>query len=268
MVVTEIFRSIQGEGTRAGLPCVFVRLTGCNLRCVWCDTAYAFHGGEKKTMDEVLNEVRALAAAPSLICHPESAAAGEGSAFETADSSSRYQTPGFRMTLTQPTARAIDLVEITGGEPLLQPEAAPLAEKLLAEGYTVMIETSGERFVGPEASGLPREVIKIVDVKCPDSGEFGTFDMRNLEAVDAKDEIKFVLASRRDFEFARDFTREHRLAERVRQVIFSPVHADLAGKWPGLESRELAEWILGEGLPVRLGLQLHKFIWPADMRGV
>ena len=235
MVVTEIFRSIQGEGTRAGLPCVFVRLTGCNLRCVWCDTAYAFHGGEKKTLDDVLREVRSLAAAPSHNGHP----------------------PG----------RAIELVEITGGEPLLQPEVGPLAGRLLAEGYTVMIETSGERDISP-ASGLPVEVIKIVDVKCPDSGEFGTFDMSNLDALDAKDEIKFVLASRRDFEFARDFTREHRLAARVRQVIFSPVHPGPEGSWPGLESRQLAEWILAEGLPVRLGLQLHKFIWPADARGV
>jgi len=240
MVVTEIFRSIQGEGTRAGLPCVFVRLTGCNLRCVWCDTAYAFHGGEKKTLDEVMLRVRALAAAPG------GSASGNG----------------------HPAGRAIELVEITGGEPLLQPECVPLARQLLAEGYTVMIETSGERYVGAEGGGLPREVIKIVDVKCPDSGEYGTFEMRNLEAVDAKDEIKFVLASRRDFEYARDFTREHGLAERVRQVIFSPVHADPAGKWAGLESRALAEWILEEGLPVRLGLQMHKFIWPADMRGV
>jgi 7-carboxy-7-deazaguanine synthase len=168
------------------------------------------------------------------------------------------------MTVVEPPARAIELVEITGGEPLLQPECVSLAAELLREGYTVMVETSGERSVG----GLPREVIKIVDVKCPDSGEFGTFDMANLDAVDAKDEIKFVIASRRDFEFARDFTREHRLAERVRQVVFSPVHADPAGKWPGLNPRELAEWILAEGLLVRLGLQLHKFIWPADMRGV
>jgi len=248
MVVTEIFRSIQGEGTRAGLPCVFVRLTGCNLRCVWCDTAYAFHGGEKKTLDQVMDEVRALAARPATNGHAPGSSTG--SAQET------------------PAERAIDLVEITGGEPLLQPEAVPLAAALLRDGYTVMIETSGERPVAPEASGLPREVIKIVDVKCPDSGEFGTFHMANLDAVDAKDEIKFVLASRRDYEFARDFTREHRLAERVRQVIFSPVHADPAGKWPGLDSRELAEWILAEGLPVRLGLQLHKFIWPADARGV
>jgi len=252
MVVTEIFRSIQGEGTRAGLPCVFVRLTGCNLRCVWCDTAYAFHGGEKKTLDEVMREVNALAAAPNgNACPPDSG---------------RACPPG--LWQGHPPARAISLVEITGGEPLLQPEAAPLAGRLLAEGFTVMIETSGERFVGPEDSGLPREVIKIVDVKCPDSGEHGQFEMRNLKAVDAKDEIKFVLASRRDFEFARDFTREHGLADRVRQVIFSPVHADPAGKWPGLGSRELAEWILAEGLPVRLGLQLHKFIWPGVEKGV
>ncbi len=232
MVVTEIFRSIQGEGTRAGLPCVFVRLTGCNLRCVWCDTAYTFYGGEKKTLEEVMDAVRALAASPS----------GNG----------------------HPPAWAIPLVEITGGEPLLQPDVVPLAAQLLAEGFTVMIETSGERFVG----ALPREVIKIVDVKCPDSGEYGKFESRNLDAVDSKDEIKFVIASRRDFEFARDFTREHSLDARVRQVIFSPVHADPAGKWPGIESRALAEWILAEGLPVRLGLQLHKFIWGADARGV
>ena len=236
MMVTEIFRSIQGEGTRAGLPCIFVRLTGCNLRCVWCDTAYAFHGGAKKTLDEVVTEVRTLAAGPG--------------------------------TNGRPGQRAIDLVEITGGEPLLQPEVVPLCVQLLAEGNTVMIETSGERWVAPEVSGLPREVIKIVDVKCPDSGEFGTFDPRNLQAVNSKDEIKFVIASRRDFEFARDFTREHGLAGHVRQVLFSPVHADPAGKWPGLSARELAEWILADGLPVRLGLQLHKFIWPADARGV
>ena len=273
MVVTEIFRSIQGEGTRAGLPCVFVRLTGCNLRCVWCDTAYAFQGGEKKTIEQVVGEVRALAAASSSRCHPEPAAAGEGSAVSCrpADSSPRqsrsFGTPGSGMTVLEPPVRAIELVEITGGEPLLQPEAVSLASQLLAEGYTVMIETSGERFVG-QASGLPKEVIKIVDVKCPDSGEYGKFEMRNLDAVDSKDEIKFVVASRRDFEFARDFTREHRLAERVRQVIFSPVHADPGGKWPGLEPRELAEWILAEGLPVRLGLQLHKFIWPGVERGV
>jgi 7-carboxy-7-deazaguanine synthase len=225
MVITEIFKSIQGEGTRAGLPCIFVRLTGCNLRCTWCDTEYAFHGGTKYSLDEVLDKVRSLA--------------GEG------------------------TCR-ISLVEITGGEPLLQPETPALAEKLLAEGYTVMIETSGERFVGV----LPREVIKIVDVKCPDSREFGTFDEANLSAVDRKDEIKFVIASRRDYDFAGDFTARHRLAERVHEVLFSPVFTDPAGRWPGLNARELAEWILADGLPVRLGLQLHKFIWDPAMKGV
>ena len=225
MIITEIFKSIQGEGTRAGLPCIFVRLTGCNLRCVWCDTAYAFHGGKKHSLDEVLEQVRGLA--------------GDG--------------PG-----------RVSLVEITGGEPLLQPETPALAEKLLAAGYTVMIETSGERFVGV----LPREVIKIVDVKCPESGESGKFDMANLDVVDRKDEIKFVIASRRDYDFAREFLERHGLAGRVHQVLFSPVFADPEGRWPGLSARELTEWILADGLPVRLGLQLHKFIWDPAMKGV
>ena len=225
MVITEIFKSIQGEGTRAGLPCVFVRLTGCNLRCVWCDTAYAFYGGQRYTVEEILERVRALA--------------GHGNG-------------------------RVSLVEITGGEPLLQPETPALAVRLLGAGYTVMIETSGERFVG----ALPREVIKIVDLKCPDSGESGKFDMANLGAVDQKDEIKFVIASRRDYDFARDFTARHGLAQRVGQVLFSPVFADPEGRWPGLSARELAEWILADGLPVRLGLQLHKFIWDPAMKGV
>ncbi len=238
MVITEIFRSIQGEGTRAGLPCLFVRLTGCNLRCVWCDTAYAFYGGEKQTLDQVMARVRALA-------------------WPAGDASNGAASA------TKP-ARRIDLVEITGGEPLLQPEVVPLAAQLLAEGYTVMIETSGERYVGV----LPREVVKIVDVKCPDSGAADTFDMANLDAIDEKDEVKFIIATRRDFEFAREFTARHKLSSRVRQVIFSPAHPDPGGKWPGLESRQLADWILAEGLEVRLGLQLHKFIWGADARGV
>ena len=228
MQITEIFKSIQGEGTRAGLPCIFVRLTGCNLRCTWCDTAYAFHGGTKIPLDDVLASVAELAAA------------------------------------AQPGGAPIGLVELTGGEPLLQPECVPLAERLLAAGYSVMIETSGER----DISVLPHEVIKIVDVKCPDSGEADTFEMRNLDAVDTKDEIKFVIATRRDYEFARDFTRQHKLDTCVAQVIFSPVHADPEGKWPGLEARSLAEWILADALPVRLGLQLHKFIWDPAMRGV
>ena len=225
MQITEIFKSIQGEGTRAGLPCVFVRLTGCNLRCTWCDTAYAFHGGTKRSVEEVLAMVDGLA--------------GSG-------------------------AMRVPLVEITGGEPLLQPETPALAEALLAAGHTLMIETSGERFVGV----LPRAVIKIVDVKCPDSGEADRFDMANLDAVSSEDEIKFVISSRRDYEFARDFAMRHRLAERVRQVLFSPVFPDPAGTWAGLNARELTQWILADGLPVRLGLQLHKFIWDPAMKGV
>ncbi|MGH9739951.1 MAG: radical SAM protein [Candidatus Acidiferrales bacterium] len=225
MVITEIFKSIQGEGTRAGLPCIFVRLTGCNLRCVWCDTEYAFHGGRKFTLDEVLAQVRSLS--------------GEGE-------------------------NRLPLVEITGGEPLLQKETPALAEKLLGDSYTVMIETSGERFVGV----LPKEIIKIVDVKCPDSGEGDTFDMANLEAVDRKDEIKFVIASRSDYDFARDFVARHDLVRRVNQVIFSPSFPDPAGRWQGLDARQLAEWILADRLSVRLGLQLHKFIWDPATKGV
>jgi 7-carboxy-7-deazaguanine synthase len=227
VVVTEIVRSIQGEGTRAGLPCIFVRLTGCNLRCVWCDTAYAFHGGTQMTINDVIKKVRELSGAAH-------------------------------------GANKINLVELTGGEPLLQPDCDPLAKSLLADGYTVMIETSGERPI----ERVPRDVIKIVDVKCPDSREENTFDMANLSVLDAKDEIKFVIASRRDYDFARNFTAQNNLANRVRQVIFSPVSPDPTGSWPGLEARELAEWILADALPVRLGLQLHKFIWDPAMHGV
>jgi len=231
MFITEIFKSIQGEGTRAGLPCIFVRLTGCNLRCTWCDTAYAFHGGTKMSVEQVLRRVDELAGrAPQA-----------------------------------PAAQAnVPLVELTGGEPLLQEEIYPLAEKLLAADYTVMIETSGERYAGR----LPREVIKIMDVKCPDSGEADTFEMRNLEVLDAKDEVKFVLSTRRDYEFARDFSARHALAAKVKQVLFSPVFDDPEGKWQGLEPRTLVEWILADGLPVRLGLQLHKFVWDPATKGV
>lgn len=228
MFVTEIFKSIQGESSYAGLPCVFVRLTGCNLRCTWCDTAYAFHGGTKYGVPEVMARVAGLSG------------------------------PG------KSGAKDLRLVEITGGEPLLQPETPELARKLLDEGYTVLIETSGER----DVSKLPREVVKIVDVKCPDSGECGTFNMANLDALDQKDEIKFVIASRRDYEFARDFLYEHDLSKRVREVLLSPVFADPEGKWPAMDARALAEWILTDDLPVRLGLQIHKFVWDPAMHGV
>ena len=236
MQITEIFRSIQGESTYAGLPCIFVRLTGCNLRCTWCDTAYAFYGGTKMSLEDVVARVHELSGG----------LASDG------------RIP------TEPNEREILLVELTGGEPLLQPDAVGLARRLMAENYTVLVETSGERFVGI----LPQEVVKIVDVKCPDSGEGGTFLLDNLNAVDSKDEVKFVIASRRDYEFARDFSSEHNLARRVRQVLFSPAFPDPNGSWSGLDARLLAEWILADRLPVRLGLQLHKFIWHPSTRGV
>ena len=228
MFITEIFKSIQGESSYAGLPCIFVRLTGCNLRCKWCDTAYAFHGGTKYSLDDIFRRV------------------GEFS--------------GGR----ENGGRNVRLVEITGGEPLLQPETPELAQRLVDAGYTVLIETSGERHI----SELPREVVKIVDVKCPDSGESGKFNLENLEALEKKDEIKFVIASRRDYDFARAFMAEHRLSERVHEILFSPVFADPAGAWPAMDARELAEWILADNLPARLGLQLHKFVWDPAMHGV
>jgi 7-carboxy-7-deazaguanine synthase len=219
MQVTEVFRSIQGESTYAGLPCVFVRLTGCNLRCTWCDTAYAFSGGRKMTLEEVMEAVR-----------------------EFSDNEG---------------ARRLQLVEITGGEPLLQKEVVGLMERLSAEGYRVLVETSGERYIGH----LPPEVIRIVDVKCPGSGEGGTFCMDNLGALNSRDQLKFVLAERADYEWARQFLHRHPQCATVEAVIFSPV-------FDKLEPRRLAEWILADGLPVRLGLQLHKFIWHPDMQGV
>lgn len=212
MVITEIFKSIQGEGVDAGLPCVFVRLTGCNLRCHWCDTAYAFYGGTKMSPAEVLERVRAL---------------------------------GGRR------------VEFTGGEPLLQEEVPPLSARLLDEGYRVLIETSGERFIG----ALPKPVVKIVDVKCPGSGESETFCFQNLAELEPKDQLKFVILDERDYAYARDFMARYELTGRAGEVIFSPVFGRLA-------PRQLAEWILRDGLEVRLGLQLHKFIWEPDARGV
>jgi len=239
MQVTEIFRSIQGESTYAGLPCIFVRLTGCNLRCTWCDTAYAFYGGTRMSLDDVLGRVKELSSSTS--------------SHSASDANIALQVE-----------KPILLVELTGGEPLLQPDSVGLAQRLMVENYTVLVETSGERFVGV----LPQQVVKIVDVKCPDSGEGGTFLLDNLNAIDTKDEVKFVIGSRRDYEFARDFSAEHQLARRVRQVLFSPVFPDPNGSWNGLDARILAEWILADCLPVRLGLQLHKFVWHPSTRGV
>ena len=212
MVITEIFKSIQGESTYAGLPCLFVRLTGCNLRCHWCDTAYAFYGGQKMSLDDVLARLRQLGG---------------------------------------------KTVELTGGEPLLQQEVYPLTDRLLTEGYRVLVETSGERNVGQ----LPREVIKVVDVKCPGSGEEGKFCFDNLALLEPKDQIKFVILNEDDYRYARDFLAQHNLHRHVDEVIFSPVFDQLA-------PRSLAEWILRDGLEVRMGLQLHKFIWGPEARGV
>jgi len=227
MQITEIYKSLQGESTHAGLPCVFVRLTGCNLRCAWCDSEYAFQGGRKLTSEDVLNEVRRL-------------------------SPNR------------------GLVEITGGEPMLQErELLPLMEELLEDGYRVLLETSGER----PLERVPEGVIKIVDVKCPNSGEGGTFLTENLATLTADDEIKFVLSDQTDYEFACEFTRGHSLAKRVHAVLFSPAfRKDAAGARNSshclLDPQQLAEWMVADDVPARLGLQLHKFIWDPAEKGV
>jgi len=210
--ITEIYRSIQGESTWAGLPCTFVRLTGCHLRCVWCDTAYAFHGGTRMAVDEVVAACREL---------------------------------------------GCDLVEITGGEPLLQPHCATLAERLLDAGYTVLCETSGALPI----DRLPADVIKIMDLKCPGSGEMARNDWDNIARLSARDEVKFVLAGREDYEWARDVVREHQLAARCHAVLFSPVFGAVA-------PNAIVDWILEDELPVRFQLQMHKFIWPPDAKGV
>ncbi|HVA64980.1 MAG TPA: radical SAM protein [Terriglobales bacterium] len=223
--VSEIFHSIQGESTRAGAPCIFVRLTGCNLRCRWCDTEYAFYGGRRMAVAEVMAAVA-----------------------------------------TYPCRR----VEITGGEPLLQgPAAVELAEELLRQGYEVMIETSGERDLG----ALPAAVTKIVDVKCPASGEAGSFRLENLKLLRPWDELKFVLADRADYEFALEFIAAHGLSGISPTLLFSPAfRKDAAGERGSaqcqLDPRTLAEWMLRDGAPARLSLQIHKFIWDPALHGV
>ncbi len=227
MQITEIYKSLQGESTHAGLPCVFVRLTGCNLRCAWCDSEYTFIGGHKMSPEEVLSEVERLSPSGGL-------------------------------------------VEITGGEPMLQErEVVPLMQGLLQANYTVLLETSGER---PLAK-VPAAVIKIVDVKCPHSGEPDTFRIENLDALQAHDELKFVLSTRDDYEFARDFAAKHNLSNRVNAVLFSPAfRKDASGRRDAahclLNPQELAEWMLADNVNARLGLQLHKFIWDPAVKGV
>ena len=212
LTVNEIFHSIQGESTHTGRPCVFVRLTGCDLRCVWCDTPYAFHEGRKLDVDEVVAAVE------------------------------QYRC---------------DLVEITGGEPLLQEDVYPLMDRLLATGATVLLETGGHVSV----ARVPAAVVKVVDVKCPGSGECDRNAWDNLSRLTDRDQVKFVIADRVDYEFARDVVRRHTLETRCGTVLFSTVH-DL------LPPARLAEWMLADRLPVRLQIQLHKHLWGAETRGV
>jgi 7-carboxy-7-deazaguanine synthase len=226
MQITEIYKSLQGESTHAGLPCVFVRLTGCNLRCSWCDSEFSFYGGKKMTLQEVLSEVAGLSSG--------------------------------------------GLVEITGGEPMLQErEVVPLMQHLLDAGYQVLLETSGERLL----ARVPKQIIKIVDVKCPHSGEPGTFALENLEALQPHDELKFVLTDRTDYEFARDFVVNYGLAERVHAILFSPAFEKAASGSRDtshclLDPQELAQWILDDNVPARLSLQIHKLIWDPAAKGV
>lgn len=212
LTINEIFHSIQGESTHVGRPCVFVRLTACDLRCSWCDTPYAFDEGHKMSVDDVVARVGAY---------------------------------------------GCDLVEVTGGEPLLQADVYPLMRRLLDAGHTVLLETGGHRSI----ARVPAGVIRIMDVKCPASGEAGKNDWANLDLLAASDEAKFVIQDRADYEFARDVVRRHDLSARCAAVLFSPVHGVLA-------PRDLAAWILEDRLPVRLQLQAHKYIWGADVRGV
>jgi 7-carboxy-7-deazaguanine synthase len=212
LTINEIFYSIQGESTRAGRPCVFVRLTACDLRCAWCDTPYAFHEGRKQSVDEVVEAVE------------------------------RHDCP---------------LVEITGGEPLLQEDVYDLMRRLLARGRTVMLETGGHRPI----DRVPADVVKIVDIKCPGSGEVDRNDWANLDRLSSHDEVKFVVGDRADYEFARDVIERRDLASRCAAVLVSPVHGVL-------DARVLSEWMLADRIPARLQLQLHKYIWPASTRGV
>ena len=211
MRITEIFHSIQGESSFAGRPCVFVRLTGCPLRCTWCDSEYTFYGGTDMALGDVLAKVR------SFDC---------------------------------------GLVEVTGGEPLHQPEAFALIERLCADGYEVLVETSGALDIAPVD---PRAHV-IMDVKCPGSGMMDRMDWTNLDRIAGKDELKFVLKDRADYEFARTMIGRHRLAERC-PVLLSPSFGEL-------DPRQLSEWVLADKLPVRVQLQLHKFIWDPNMKGV
>lgn len=204
MIITEIFKSIQGESSYAGLPCSFIRTTGCNLRCVWCDTEYAFYNGKQMTIPEILSAIE---------------------------------------------PHHCTLVEITGGEPLLQPDVAELARELLKRNHRVLVETGGAL----DISILPNDVIRILDVKCPDSGMTEQMDWNNLSRLFPQDELKFVINSRHDYEWSKEILDRHQLSEK-NLILFSPVYGRLL-------PQQLAEWILQDQLPVRLQIQLHKVLW-------
>ena len=212
LTINEIFYSIQGESSFAGQPCVFVRLTGCDLRCSWCDTTYAFEGGLRQSVEDV------IAAVEQYNC---------------------------------------SLVEISGGEPLLQVDVYSLMKRLLASDKTVLLETGGHI----DISGVPEPVVKVIDVKCPGSGEVKRNEWGNLKRLAPHDEVKFVIRDRTDYEFARNVVRRHKLARRRPMGLFSPVHGVL-------EAAKLAAWVLEDRLPVRVQIQLHKYLWGDDTRGV
>lgn len=210
--ITEIYHSIQGESTWAGLPCTFVRLTGCNLRCTWCDTAYAFQGGTSMTLDDILAQCKTY---------------------------------------------NCSLVEITGGEPLAQPECVDLAQALIDQGCTVLVETSGSLPIAP----LPEEAVVIMDLKCPGSGECEKNDYSNIDALSQKDEVKFVITDRADYEWAKEKVAEYDLSNRCNAVLFSAV-------FDQIDPKTTVEWITEDSFDVRFQLQMHKFIWPPDQKGV
>jgi len=222
----ELYVSVQGESSFAGLPCIFVRLAGCNLRCTWCDSEYTFTGGKKYSLEQIEEEIAAFA--------------------------------------------PVKLVEFTGGEPMLQErELLPLMDRLLAQGYTLLLETSGER----PLAAVPRDVHKIMDVKCPGSGESARFHLENLEALTKNDEVKFVISDRADYEFAREFIRMHDLASRCGYILLSPAFIktpspERSAENYALDPRLLVEWMLADHLPARLSLQIHKFIWEPQKKGV
>ncbi len=224
--ISEVFHSIQGESSWAGRPCVFIRLAGCQLRCAYCDTEYAFHEGATRTIDDLV---------------------------------------------TQACEHPCDLIEITGGEPLLQPGVTDLMARLCDLGKTVLIETSGACDIDCAGRCDPR-VVRIMDLKTPGSGECERNDWANIDRLRPIDEVKFVICDRADYEWARDVIRRHDLSVRVREVLLSAVWEQPAGREiegrPGLPMRDLASWILADGLPVRMQTQLHKFIWEPATRGV